>query len=95
MPGFRIHFYITEISSKHQSSFLFSSKAELRLLLTIFNWLKNFSQYFLMFVYKVELLQHVYMKRNDKFYWSVKKLSFDYLLASLGIIFQPTIFHNL
>ena len=33
IPGF--HFYITAISSKHQSSFLFSFKFELMLLLAI------------------------------------------------------------
>ena len=39
--------------------------------------------------WKIELLQNVNMKRNNKLYWYVKKFSFDYLLASLCIIFQP------
>ena len=40
IPGF--HFYITAINSKHQSSFLFSFKVELMLLLAILNGLKSF-----------------------------------------------------
>ena len=40
IPGF--HFYITEINSKHQSSFLSSLKVELKLLLAISNKLKSF-----------------------------------------------------
>ena len=40
MPGF--HFYITATNSKHQSSFLFSSKVELTLLLAISNGFKCF-----------------------------------------------------
>ena len=40
IPGF--HFYITAINSKHQSSFLFTFKVELMLLLAILNGLKNF-----------------------------------------------------
>ena len=40
IPGF--HFYITEISFKHQLSFLFSLKIELMLLLAILNRLKSF-----------------------------------------------------
>ena len=36
------HFYITAINSKHQSSFLFSFKVELMLLLAILNGLKSF-----------------------------------------------------
>ena len=40
IPGF--HFYITAINSKHQSSFLFSFKFELMLLLAILNGLKSF-----------------------------------------------------
>ena len=60
IPGF--HFYITAINSKHQSSFLFSFKVELILLLVILNGLKSFWWYFLMFAnswiyWKVELLQ--------------------------------------
>ena len=39
IPGF--HLYITEINSKHQSSFLFSLKVELMLLLAILNRLKK------------------------------------------------------
>ena len=40
MPGF--HFYITATNSKHQSSFLFSSKVELTFLSAISNGLKCF-----------------------------------------------------
>ena len=47
IPGF--HFYITKINSKHQSSFLFSFKVELILLLAILNRLKIFRWCFLMF----------------------------------------------
>ena len=71
IPGF--HFYFTAIDSKHQSSFLFTFKVELMLLLAILNGLKKFRLYFLMFAnnliyWKVELLQHVNMKHNSKFY---------------------------
>ena len=45
IPGF--HFYIRAIDSKHQSSFLFSVKVELMLLLAILN--EKFRWYFLMF----------------------------------------------
>ena len=44
----RFYFYITEINSKHQSSFLFSFKVEVMLLLAILNGLKIFRGYFLM-----------------------------------------------
>ena len=40
IPGF--HFYITAINSKHQSSFLFSFKVELMMLLAILSKLKRF-----------------------------------------------------
>ena len=72
IPGF--HFYITAINSKHQSSFLSSLKVELKLLLAISNKLKSFRWYILTFAdncsiyWKVELLQHVNIKRNNKFY---------------------------
>ena len=87
IPGF--HFYITEISFKHQLSFLFSLKIELMLLLAILNRLKSFWWYFLTFAnnliyWKVELLQHDNMKLNNQFYWYVK----SFLLASLCSIFQ-------
>ena len=39
--------------------------------------------------WKAELLQHVNMKHNNKILWMCKKFSFDYLLASNFIIFQP------
>ena len=75
IPGF--HFYIKEINSKHQSSFLFSLKVELMFLLFILNRLKSFRWYFLMFAnnwiyWKVELLQHVNTKHNNKFYLRMK-----------------------
>ena len=71
IPGF--HFYITTINSKHQSSFLFSFKVGLMLLLAILNGLKSFRWYFLMFAnsqiyWKVQLLQHANIKHNNKFY---------------------------
>ena len=67
IPGF--HFYITEINSKHQLSFLLSLEVELMLLLAILNRLKIFRWYFLMFIYwEVELLQHVNMKHNNTLY---------------------------
>ena len=47
VPGF--HFDITAINSKHQSSFRFSFKVELMLLLAILNGLKSFQMVFLMF----------------------------------------------
>ena len=73
IPVFQFH--ITEINSKHQSSFLLSSKVELTLLLAIF--LFYFKMVFLMFAiywiyWKMELLQHVNIKYNDKFYLYVK-----------------------
>ena len=37
-----LHFYSTEINSKHQSSFLLSLKVELMFLLAILNRLKSF-----------------------------------------------------
>ena len=40
IPAF--HFYITAINSKHQSSFLFSFKVELMMLLAILSELKRF-----------------------------------------------------
>ena len=71
IPGF--HFYITEINSKHQSSFLFSLEVELMLLLAILNRLKSLRWYFLTFAnnliyWEVELLPHVNMKRNNTLY---------------------------
>ena len=71
IPGF--YFCIIEINSKDQSSFLISLKVELMLLLAILNRLKSFRRFFLMFAnnlicWKVELLQHVTMKCNNKFY---------------------------
>ena len=69
----RFHFCIIAINSKHQSSFLLRFKVELMLLLAILNGLESLTLYFLMFVnsrisWKVELLQHVNMKYNNKFY---------------------------
>ena len=62
---------------------------------------KNHGWYFLMFAinwiyWNLELLQHVNMKQNNIFYWYIKNFqSFDYLLASLCIIFQPNHFPQL
>ena len=44
IPGF--HLYITDINSKQRSSFLFSLKIELTLLLAILDGLKSFRWYF-------------------------------------------------
>ena len=71
IPGF--NFYIATINSKHQSRFPFGFKVELMLLLAILNGLRSFRWYFLMFAnsqiyWKIELLQHVNMKHNNKFY---------------------------
>ena len=58
---------------KKTSSFLFSKKVKLMLLLAILNKLKSFRWHFLMFAnssiyWNLELLQHVNMKRNNKCY---------------------------
>ena len=47
--NWKIHFYITEVNFKLQTSFLFSLKVELMMLLAILNRLKSFRWYFLMF----------------------------------------------
>ena len=43
--------------------------------------------------WKVELLQHVNMKHNNKFYWYVK--SFDFYRQVFVLYFNPTISQNL
>ena len=98
IPGF--HFYISTINSKHLLSFLFSFKVELMLLLAILNGLKIFWWYFLMFAnswiyWKVELLQHVNMKHNNKFYWYVKSFHLTIDWQVVVLYFNPAIFHNL
>ena len=98
IPGF--HFYISTINSKHLLSFLFSFKVELMLLLAILNGLKGFRWYFLMFAnswiyWKVELLQHVNMKHNNKFYWYVKSFHLTIYWQVVVLYFNPAIFHNL
>ena len=76
-------------------------KVELMLLLATLNRLKSFGWYFLVFAmnwiyWNLELLQHVNMKHNNKLYWFIKSFqSFDCLLASLCIIFQPNHFPQL
>ena len=95
IPGF--HFYITEINSKHKSSFLFGLKVELMLLLAILNRLKSFRWYFLMFAnnwiyWEVELLQHVNMKCNKTFYWYVKSFHLPIYWQVFVLYFNPTIF---
>ena len=80
--------------------FLFSLKVELMLLLAILNWLKSFIWYFLMlpisWIYrKMELLQHVNMKRINKFYWYVKSFHLTIYWQVFVLCFNPTIFHNL
>ena len=94
IPGF--HFYITAINSKHQSSFLFSFKVELMLLLAILNGLKSFRWYFLMFAnsriyWKVELLQYVNMEYDDTFYWYVKSFHLTTYWQVVVLYFNPTI----
>ena len=91
IPGF--HFYISGINSKHQSSFLFSFKVELMLLLTILNGLKSFWWHFLVFVnsliyWEVELLQHVNMKHN-KFFWYVKRFHLTICWQVVVLYFNP------
>ena len=44
--NWKIHFYITEINFKLQSSFFFSLKVELIMLLAILNRLKSFRWFF-------------------------------------------------
>ena len=98
IPGF--HFYITEITSKHQSSFLLSSEVELMLLLAVLNRLKSFRWYFLVFAnnwiyWEVELLQHVNMKRNNTFYWYVKSFHLTIYWQVFVWYFNSTIFLNI
>ena len=96
IPGF--HFYITEINSKHQSSFLFSLEVELMLILATLNRLKSFRWYFLMFAnnwiyWEVELLQHVEMKCSKTFYWNrfVKSFHLTIFWQVFVLYFNPTI----
>ena len=100
IPGF--HFYITEINSKHQSSFLLSLKVELMLLLAILNRFKSFRWYFLMFAnnwiyWEVELLKHVNMKCNKTFYWNrfIKSFHLTNYWQVFVLYFNPIIFHNI
>ena len=44
---------------------------------------------------KVELLQHVNLKRNKKFYWYVKSFHLTIYWQVYVLYFNPTIFHNL
>ena len=78
----RFHSYITEINSKHQSSFLFSFQVELMLLLAILNGLKSFRWYFFMFANS-----WIYWK--FKFYWYVKKV-FIWLSTSNSLYYIST-----
>ena len=69
-------------------------------LLAIFNRLKSFRWYFLVFAinwiyWKMELLQHVNMKRNNKCYWYVKSFQLTIYWQVFVLYFNPTIFHNL
>ena len=67
IPGFRL--YITEINSKHQSSFFFSLEVD------VIGYIKEVEKFQLVslvfgnnWIYReVELLQHVNMKHNDNF----------------------------
>ena len=99
IPGF--HFYITEINSKHQSSFLSSLKVKLMLSLAILNRLKIFRWCFLMFANNwiycmVDLLHHVNMKHNDKFYRYVKGFHLNiYWQSFVFSIIQPNHFLQL
>ena len=92
----RFHFCIIAINSKHQSSFLLRFKVELMLLLAILNGLESLTLYFLMFVnsrisWKVELLQHVNMKYNNKFYWYVQSFHLTTYWQVVVLYFNPTI----
>ena len=69
-------------------------------LLVILNGLKSFWWYFLIFAniwiyWKVELLQHVNMKHNNKFYWYVKRFHLTIYWQVVVLYFIPTIFRNL
>ena len=94
IPGF--HFCIIAINSKRQSSFLFSFKVDLVLLLAILNGLKNFWWYFIMFANsrnimkrdmdKFNLTQFECRIRNLKnLLANRKKLSVFFLLLSFWI----------
>ena len=92
----RFHFYITEINSKHQSSFLLSLEVEMMLLLAILNGLKSFKWYFLMFAnnriyWEVELLQQVNMECNKTFYWYAKSFHLTIYWQAFVLYFNPTI----
>ena len=85
-------------SNQFQTSikFLFRFKVELMFLLAILNGLKSFRWYFLMFAnsriyWKVELLQHVNMKYDDKFYWYVKSFHLTTYWQVVVLYFNPTI----
>ena len=95
IPGF--HFYITEINSKHQSSFLLSLEVELMFLLAILNRLKIFRWHFPMFAnnwinWEVGLLQHVNMKCNNTLYWYVKSFHLTIYCQVFVLYFNQTIF---
>ena len=94
IPGF--NFYITEINSKHQSSFLLRLEVELMLFLAILKRLKSFRWHFLMFAnnwiyWEVELLQHVNMKCDNTFYWYVKSFHLTIYWQVFVLYFNPTI----
>ena len=60
----------------------------------------GFRWYFPMFAniwiyWKVELLQHVNMKHNNKFYWYVKSFHLTIYWQFVVLYFNLTIFHNL
>ena len=70
------------------------------LVFLFWNKLRSFWWYFLMFTnswiyWKVELLQHVNMKHNNKFYWFVKSFHLTIYWQVIVLYFNPTIFHNL
>ena len=101
---FSVIVYNVDVFNQIQTSIksdLLSSKVELMLSLAILNRLKSFRWYFLMFViswiyWKVELLQHVTMKYNNKFYWYVRSFHLTiYWQVFVLIYFNPSIFHNL
>ena len=65
-------------------------------LLALLNRLKGFNWYFLMFAnnwicWKVELLQHVNMKRNNKLYWYVNSFHLTNYRLVFVLYLNPTI----
>ena len=89
-----------EINSKYQPSFLLSLKVELMLSLGILKRLKSLRWFYFMYAkdwiyWKEELLQHVNMKLNNKFYRFVNSFHLTIFWQVFELYFNPTIFHHL